>query len=138
MRLRINRSGIKAPFGNRKILGFLSKFKYFYGAKLAGSLLGSVDWGRGISWSWGINWGWGINWSWGIGWSRGIGSDWDWGWSVGWNWGWGISWLGSIWLLWFWAWDSLVFDISVVLLVLVNVVVNNLGGAIGQGYTVLS
>jgi hypothetical protein len=43
-----------------------------------------------------------------------------------------------VWLLWLWAWDSFVFDISVVLVVLVNVVVYDLGGAVGKGNTVLS
>ena len=80
--------------------------------------LSVVGWhrGRGICW----NWCWGISWSWGIGWGRGV---------------------VSLFVLdeaLVGAGDTLVLDVSVVLLVLVNEVVHDLGPAVGQLNSVLT
>ena len=86
--------------------------------------LSVVGWhgGRGICWNWcwGISRGWGISWSWGIGWGRGM---------------------VSLFVLdeaLVGAGDTLVLDVSVVLLVLVNKVVHDLSPAVGQLHSVLT
>lgn len=77
-----------------------------------------------------------------VGWHRGRGICWSWCWGI--SWGWGISWSwGVVSLLVLdealvGAGDTLVLDVSVVLLVLVNEVVHDLGPAVRQLNSVLT
>ena len=81
-----------------------------------------------ISWSWHISWS-----SWGICWSRGI--SWSWSISRGWSM---VSILVVLDQRLVWAWNSLILNISMVLLVFINKVVYNLDSAVWQLNSVLT
>merc|ERR1719284_637044 len=86
-----------------------------------------------VSWSWSIGWCWSISWSWGISWSRGI--SWSWGICRSWSM---VSILVVLDQRLVWTGGSLVLDISVVLLVLINKVVHDLHSAVWQLHSVLT
>lgn len=69
--------------------------------------------------------------------NRGRGICWDWGRGIGRSWGM-ISILVVFEKRLVWAWNSLILDISMVLLVLINKVVHNLHSAVWQLYPVLT
>ena len=108
-----------------------------------------VGWGRFVGWGRGIGGGRSIGWGRGVGWGRGGSVDRSRGRSVGrsgdgnWDRGRGVrghpNWSGAVsGLGWLKAGLSLVLDVGVVLLVLVDEVVNDLDGAVGQVDAVLS
>ena len=87
------------------------------------------------NWGWGISWGWSIgSRSWGIGWGRSI----SWCWGIG---GWGGGMVSILVMLdqrLVRAGDSLILDISMILLVLIHKVVHNLNSAVWQLNSVLT